>query len=178
MEESPAYDPQSNGVAEKAVDEVMGQLRALKIGLESRPKAKVEAEWLVMQWLVPHACTTINRYRVGVDGCTPWRRLTGKENKQAAVEVGEQVLAKIKRSPKTKKRVALASKWKMGTWVGVAGNPNEHVVILPEGGGSNKGANHQEKTTRRSMESRGDQEYNGHTTRAKPKQYEPEESYD
>ena len=36
VENPPAYDPQSNGVAEKAVDQVMGQLRALKLALESR----------------------------------------------------------------------------------------------------------------------------------------------
>ena len=34
----PAYDPQSNGAIEKAVDDVMAQIRALKIGLESRIK--------------------------------------------------------------------------------------------------------------------------------------------
>ena len=134
LEESPAYDPESNGVAEKAVDEVMGQLRALKIGMESRLRAKVNADWLVIQWMVLHACTTINRYQVGTDGCTPLRRLTGKENRQPAVEFGEQVLAKIKRSPKTRKKVSLASKWRMGTWVGATGKSNEHVVILPKGG--------------------------------------------
>ena len=36
----PAYDPQSNGAAEKAVQEYMGQLRTMKIGLEARLQAQ------------------------------------------------------------------------------------------------------------------------------------------
>ena len=40
----PAYDPQSNGVIEHCVDEVMGQVRALKIALERRIKRSVKTE--------------------------------------------------------------------------------------------------------------------------------------
>ena len=56
----PAYDPQSNGAIEKAVDEVMGHIRALKIGLERRVRTKVESDWRVLQWMVEHAATFIN----------------------------------------------------------------------------------------------------------------------
>ena len=42
---SPAYDPQANGAAEKAVQDYMGQGRAMKIGLEARLKCKVESDW-------------------------------------------------------------------------------------------------------------------------------------
>ena len=41
IENPPAYDPQSNGAAEKTVDLYMGQLRTLKIGLESRNKTLI-----------------------------------------------------------------------------------------------------------------------------------------
>ena len=34
IQHSPAYDPQANRAAEKAVQDYMGQVRAMKIGLE------------------------------------------------------------------------------------------------------------------------------------------------
>ena len=34
LEHHPAYDPKSNGAAEKAVDMFMSQMRAIQIGLE------------------------------------------------------------------------------------------------------------------------------------------------
>ena len=37
-ENHPAYDPQANGEAERAVQEVKAQLRAVKLGLEARIK--------------------------------------------------------------------------------------------------------------------------------------------
>ena len=49
IQNPPAYDPQSNGAAEKAVQDYMGQMRAVKIGLEFRLKGKVESEWLIME---------------------------------------------------------------------------------------------------------------------------------
>ena len=33
---SPAYNPQAHGAAERAVQETMGQVRAMKIGLQQR----------------------------------------------------------------------------------------------------------------------------------------------
>ena len=42
-ENPPAYDPQSNGGAERAVEEVQNQMRSIKICLEMRLQAPVEA---------------------------------------------------------------------------------------------------------------------------------------
>ena len=43
-EDPPAYDPQSNGEAGRAVQEVKAQLRATKLGLEARLGATIRAE--------------------------------------------------------------------------------------------------------------------------------------
>ena len=51
----PAYDPQSNGCIEKAVDQFTGQLRTLKIGLESRIGESIGTDWAAMRWLVEAA---------------------------------------------------------------------------------------------------------------------------
>ena len=130
----PAYDPQSNGAIEKAVDDVMGQVRALKIGLERRIKERIGARWPILHWIVEHACTVINRCQVGHDGMTPYRRLVGKDSPQRFLEIGESVLAKPKRKPESNRKRALRSKWVHGTWVGMTQRTNEHLVVLAQGG--------------------------------------------
>ena len=74
----PAYDPQSNGAIEKAVDQFMGQMRTLKLSVESRIGSPVSNHWKIIDWLVEHACSTINRGQVGHDGKTPFQRLRGR----------------------------------------------------------------------------------------------------
>ena len=56
----PAYDPQSNGLAEKAVQDAKAQLRMLKLGLESP----------TLDWMMPHSADAVNRFSVGKDGRT------------------------------------------------------------------------------------------------------------
>lgn len=130
----PAYDPQSNGAVEKAVDHVMGQLRTLKLGLEARIVVPVATSWAVVPWLVEHACTTINRGQVGHDGKTPYKRPIGKDPTVPLIEFGEQVLAKPLRQKKIKRKVSLASRWIYGTWVGITARTGEHLGVLAEGG--------------------------------------------
>ena len=48
----PAYDSQANGAIEKAVDDVMAQLRALKIGLERRLQRKIQSNEVIIQWMI------------------------------------------------------------------------------------------------------------------------------
>ena len=74
----PAYDPQSNGAIEKGVGDSMGQIRAIKIGLERRIKARIGAEWPIMQWIVEYAGVTLTWFQVGHDGRTAHRRLREK----------------------------------------------------------------------------------------------------
>ena len=68
IQHSPAYDPQANGAAEKAVQVYMGQVRAMKIGLEARLKCKVESDWKIMEWITELAGELLSRGQVGKDG--------------------------------------------------------------------------------------------------------------
>ena len=134
LQNPPAYDPAANGVAERAVQEFMGQMRVCKIGLEQRIKTKVETDWRVLEWIAEHAGNTINKFLMGHDGKTPYHRIMGRPSSKAIMEFGEQVLAKPLRSIKSRRKKSLKSKWVFGTWVGATSRSSEHLVILREGG--------------------------------------------
>ena len=130
----PAYDPAANGAAEHAVQDVMGQIRAIKIGLEQRTKTKISTNGPVVQWIVEHSTTTINIGLVGHDGKVPRQRMLGKTSAKPILEIGEQVLAKPLRAQKSNKKLSLRSKWVHATWLGIAARTNEHIVAIEKGG--------------------------------------------
>ena len=73
IQHSPAYDPQANGAAEKAVQDYMGQVSGqvgIEIGLEARLKCKVESDWKIMEWITELAGELLSRGQVGMDGRT------------------------------------------------------------------------------------------------------------
>ena len=101
-----AYNPQSNGTAEKAVQDVAGQLRRLTLALEARLHQRISAKLPVMAWLVRHAAFVFTHFQVGHDGLTPWRRMTGKHWNGTVAEFGEQVMGKLaKKQPGSTKKV-------------------------------------------------------------------------
>ena len=129
-----AHDPQSNGEAERAVQEIKAQLRAIKLGLEARIEREVPVNCAALEWMIPHAAHTINRFLVGADGRTAHYRLYLKNFGGKTFEFGEQVLAKPKRKIKQVRRRTLDARFREATWVGYSGRSGEHVVVLPGGG--------------------------------------------
>ena len=85
--------PQTNGVAEKAVQDLTTQVRKYKIAIETRLGQPVPARSIVFRWLVPHSADTINRScpSLAHDGKVPFQRLNNKMPKPIDVEFGEQV---------------------------------------------------------------------------------------
>ena len=135
IEVPPGNDPQANGLAEKAVQDGLAQVRTLKLGLEYRVKARIPEAHPVFEWMCEHAGWLINHLRVGRDGLTAWQRVTGRACKQAIVEFGELVYAKpLRISAGNRERANLEPRWYRGVWVGVHDRTGEHVVVALNGG--------------------------------------------
>ncbi len=134
----PAYNPESNGPCEKAVQDVAAHLRAVIIGLESRLSTSIDDRLPIVQWALEHAVFLINKFSVGHDGMTPYERCTGRKWRRPIVEFGEIVLAKMalrraQRGKKKKERRKLAPRSVEGVWVGQVARTGEHIIIKPSG---------------------------------------------
>ena len=138
LEASPGNDPQAHGMAEKAVQDGLAQVRTIKVGLEYRLKAKVPEDHPVFEWMCEHAGWLLNRPRVGRDGLTAWQRVTGKPCKQSLVELGEIVYAKpLRISAGNRERANLEARWYRGVWLGVHDRTGERIVASLNGGQAN-----------------------------------------
>lgn len=67
VQNPPAYDPQSNGAAERTVQEVKGQIRSMKLGLEARIGKAAHQGVPIMDWIIVHSAGVIKRFLEGVD---------------------------------------------------------------------------------------------------------------
>ena len=61
----PGYDPQANGMAERAVGEVKAQ----------RLQSPVDARWAILKWMIPLASDLINKYLMSTDCKTAYYRV-------------------------------------------------------------------------------------------------------
>ena len=109
------YQAKTNGVAEKAVQDVTTQVRKYKIALETRLGKPILARSVVFKWIVQHAADTISRHCVGHDGRVPYQRLHNRMPRGIDIEFGEQVFAKTPEYLNRRKR-ALQEKSVPGTW--------------------------------------------------------------
>ena len=81
-EQAPVGSSQSNGIIERGVLTIEGQVRVLKSALEERI-GRVKGDHPIIAWLVEFAAVLVNRYEVGVDGRTPYERMRGKTSKMS-----------------------------------------------------------------------------------------------
>ena len=64
-EHSHPGESQSNGLAERTIQEVVDQARTLKLALESRLKARLPCYRPVFAWLIEHTAYVLNRFNLG-----------------------------------------------------------------------------------------------------------------
>ena len=128
-ENSPVGESQSNGVAERAVQQVEDQLRVLKLAIERRLNVKIPCAHPAMKWLVPHSAGVITKYQRGHDGKTAFERLLGKQCREDTLEFGECILFKSNRTAEGR----LAPRWEPAVWLGKRWGTTEHMVATEDG---------------------------------------------
>ena len=115
-EETPVKESKSNGGIENAIQQIQGQFRAMKDNLETRIGERLSETSAIVPWIIIHAARTLNRYHLGTDGKTAYRRWKGKEFKREVAEIGEQVMY-LKAGTQGKDK--FNARWERGTWLGV-----------------------------------------------------------
>ena len=72
-------ESQSNGLAERAMQTVEGQLKCMKLALEDRLQCSIPCSHPIMSWVVEYAAMLINKYQPsGDDAITRRERLHGQ----------------------------------------------------------------------------------------------------
>ena len=80
-----------------------------------------------MKWPMEHVGSVMNRYVVGNDGLTAYQRLHGRRANSKAVEFGEKVFDDVPKKLRSKMQL----RWRIGIYLGVAGHPGQHILVLP-----------------------------------------------
>ena len=128
-ENSSVGESQSNGRAERAVQEAEDMLRCMKLALEERVDAKVTSATPIMKWLCEHVAATINRFHVHDDGKTAYQRTHGQPYPGYVLEFGERVFYFVLKRSRTK----LDRRWNDGVYLGSSQSSNEHFIGLSSG---------------------------------------------
>ena len=130
-EESPKADSESNGLVERAVQEVEGIIRTLFLGLAERLGKKVSAKERIVTYIPEYAAYLLNRLSKGDDGKVPYERVKGKKPTIKGIEFGEKILfTDSKRGGKLNK---INPKYNFGIFVGMRRRSGEVIVMTPEG---------------------------------------------
>ena len=95
MEEAPAYDSRSNGLAEAAVREAKNQIRTLVAASAGHYGQDLGGDSVLMPWLVAYAGSVLNRARVGIDGKTAYELRKGRRHQRTLPIFGERVFYQI-----------------------------------------------------------------------------------
>jgi hypothetical protein len=130
VEHSPIASSGSNGVVERAVQTVEGQIRVLKLALEERLGVKVPASSCIVAFLAEYSAYLLNRLEVGKDGKTALERSKGKSASVLGIEFGEKLMYKTKFANKAAK---IEKRWEMGIFVGVRVMSGEFWIATPGG---------------------------------------------
>ena len=95
VEHSVVEDSRSNGFIERHVQFSEGQTRTLKLDFEQRVGEILPVSHKLFNWLVEHSADIRNKFHVGQDGLTGYRRLKRKMYKGLEFPFGEPVLFRI-----------------------------------------------------------------------------------
>ena len=130
VELSPKGSSQSNGVAERCVQQVEESVRVTLLDLEDATGYKVSVEDPIFAWLVMYAADVINKGLVGEDGKTAWQRVRGRSYGGKGLPFGYPIMHRLTGD------VAggdLRGRWAEGIYLGRLFLTDEAIVGTPEG---------------------------------------------
>ncbi len=90
IEESPVKSSGSNGMVERSVQGVEGQLKVILLAFERRLGHKIDAKEAVVTFMPEYGAYLLNRREVGKDGKTSYERSKGKRG----YDIGNRVRGK------------------------------------------------------------------------------------
>ena len=126
--ESPPHESESNGAAENGVKLVKGLLRVHLLALERKIGGSVPSKHPMMAWLIECVADIATKYLQGADGRTAYERLFGKQVHEEALEFGERVLWRKRRTQDM--NVVLDARWAEGIWLGRRWGTISHRVAI------------------------------------------------
>lgn len=109
LENSPVGGSQSDGIVEGTIEQIQGQIRTMRLDFESKFRRKFTPEYFVWPRHIEYAADTFNRFRVGEEGLTPFKRLKARDSAQPVAAFGEKLLFQrpkqvVKRMDKSQSR--------------------------------------------------------------------------
>jgi hypothetical protein len=91
IELSPVGESASNGVVERGIQAMQGQLRTMRSALETCWGYQIPDDHAIINWMVEHSSVVLNKCEVGHDGKTPHERLKVKKTFILTLEFSEKV---------------------------------------------------------------------------------------
>ena len=131
-ENSPEYDPQSNGSAEVGVKLVKGMVRTMRSGLERELGFRVPARHPLVSWIVRHAANTLTWTVKGHDGMSAYQRVRGKPFRTKLLTFGEQCRYKV-RSHEPLSPSGDGKRFHLGTYVGIDRRTEQYMIHYGDG---------------------------------------------
>ena len=127
---SKVYDSQSNGTAERAVQQIECIVRTHKFALEQKLKRKLPSKQLIMTRLVEHGADVLNKYLVGKDGRTAYERVKGKTYSGEMYEFGRKI---YHMSPGKHSGGSMEARRCTSTFLGKLPRSDESMVFTEDG---------------------------------------------
>eukprot|EP00973_Karenia_brevis_P088378 12254614-Karenia_brevis.AAC.1 len=91
IEEAPKGSKGSNGIVERAVQEMEGRIRSLLLSLEERLNRDIDAKERIVAFIPQYAAYLYNRLHRGEDGKVGYERVKGKKPTVIGIEFGEKI---------------------------------------------------------------------------------------
>ena len=113
-----------------AVSSANGQVRTLKMSLETRYNRKIGEGHNILPWLIMYAAMLINICSIGEDGKTAYERRRGKKFKRELPEFGESIFFL---KPGSSGKEKLDERWGDGVYLGVIEESSEIYIGTIDG---------------------------------------------